>query len=76
MSAARAAAYTTLSPIRLPAGDALRERLDAGEWLPGGAALGTGPDSRHLRTSRGGVTVSGWTPEDLAAEIRRETGAR
>jgi hypothetical protein len=37
---------------------------------------GTGPDSRYLLASRGGVTVSAWTPEDLAAEIRRETGTR
>jgi len=37
---------------------------------------GTGPDSRYLLASRGGVTLSAWTPEDLAAEIRRETGAR
>ena len=35
---------------------------------------GTGPDSRYLLASRGGVTVSAWTAEDLAAEIRRETG--
>jgi len=34
------------------------------------------PDSRYLLASRGGVTVSAWTAEDLAAEIRRETGAR
>jgi len=37
---------------------------------------GTGPDSRYLLASRGGVTVSAWTAEDLTAEIRRETGAR
>jgi len=37
---------------------------------------GTGPDSRYLLASRGGVTVSAWTAADLAAEIRRETGAR
>ena len=37
---------------------------------------GTGPDSRYLLASRGGVTVSAWTVEDLAAEIRQETGAR
>jgi hypothetical protein len=36
---------------------------------------GTGPDSRYLLASRGGVTVSAWTSEDLAAEIRRKTGA-
>ena len=33
---------------------------------------GTGPDSRYLLASRGSVTLSAWTPEDLAAEIRRE----
>jgi hypothetical protein len=37
---------------------------------------GTGPDSRYLLASRGGVTLSGWTAEDLAAAIRREIGAR
>ena len=37
---------------------------------------GTGPDSRYLLASRDDVTVSAWTAEDLAAEIRRETGAR
>jgi hypothetical protein len=37
---------------------------------------GTGPNSRYLLASRGGVTLSAWTPEDLAAEISRETGAR
>ena len=37
---------------------------------------GTGPDQRYLLASRGGVTVTAWTAGDLAAEIRRETGAR
>jgi hypothetical protein len=37
---------------------------------------GTGPDSRYLLAFRGDVILSAWTPEDLAAEIRRETGAR
>jgi hypothetical protein len=37
---------------------------------------GTGPDSRYLLASRGGVTLSAWTAEDLAAEIRREASAR
>ena len=37
---------------------------------------GTGPDSRYLLASRGGVTLSAWTAEDLAAEIRRESRAR
>ena len=34
---------------------------------------GTGPDSRYLLASKGDVTLTAWTPEDLAAEIRRET---
>ena len=42
---------------------------------PRWAVAGTGPDSRYLLASRGGVTVSAWTAEDLAAEIRRQTGA-
>ena len=37
---------------------------------------GTGPDSRYLLAHKGGVTLSAWTPADLAAEIRRDTGAR
>jgi hypothetical protein len=37
---------------------------------------GTGPDSRYLLASKGGVTLSAWTAGDLAAEIRRETGTR
>ena len=37
---------------------------------------GTGPDQRYLPASRGGVTITAWTAGDLAAEIRRETGAR
>ena len=36
---------------------------------------GTGPDSRYLLAHRSGVTLSAWTPADLAAEIRRETNA-
>jgi hypothetical protein len=42
----------------------------------GWTVAGTGPDSRYLLASRGGVTVSAWTAADLAAEIRRETDAR
>ena len=37
---------------------------------------GTGPDARYLLAHKGDVTISAWTAEDLAAEIRRETGAR
>ena len=37
---------------------------------------GTGPDSRYLLAFRSDVTLSAWTAEDLADEIRRETSAR
>ena len=37
---------------------------------------GTGPDSRYLLAHKDDVTVSAWTPADLAAEIRRKTDAR
>lgn len=37
---------------------------------------GTGPDSRYLLASRGGVTVSAWTAADLVAEIRRVAGSQ
>jgi hypothetical protein len=39
-------------------------------------AAPSGPDKRYLLAHKGDVTVSAWTAEDLAAEIRRETGAR
>jgi hypothetical protein len=50
------------------------------EQFPGWAieakwtVAGTGPDARYFVASRGDVTVSAWTAEDLAAEIRRQTG--
>ena len=43
------------------------------EIEPRWTVAGTGPDGRYLLASRGGVTLSAWTAEDLAAEIRRET---
>lgn len=55
---------------------ALRERFPGWEFEARWIVAGTGPDSRYLLASRGGVTVTGWTPEDLAAEITRETRAR
>ena len=54
----------------------LREQFPDWEIEPRWTVAGTGPDSRYLLASRGGVTLSGWTAEDLAAEIRRETNAR
>ena len=54
----------------------LREQFPDWDIEARWTVAGTGPDSRYLRAHRGGVTVSAWTPEDLAAEIRRETGAR
>jgi hypothetical protein len=54
----------------------LREQFPDWDIEARWTVAGTGPDSRYLRASRGGVTLSAWTAEDLAAEIRRETGAR
>jgi hypothetical protein len=54
----------------------LREQFPDWEIEPRWTVAGTGPDSRYLLASRSGVTVSAWTPEELAAEIRRETDAR
>jgi len=34
------------------------------------------PDGRYLLAHRGDVTVTAWTAGDLAAAIRRQTGAR
>ena len=55
---------------------ALRERFPGWEFVARWTVAGTGPDSRYLLASRGGVTLSAWTAEDLAAEIGRETGPR
>ena len=54
----------------------LREQFPEWEIEARWTVAGTGPDSRYLLASRGGVTLSAWTPADLAAEIRRETGTR
>jgi hypothetical protein len=54
----------------------LREQFPDWEIEARWTVAGTGPDSRYLLASRGGVTLSACTPEDLAAEIRRETGSR
>ena len=56
--------------------DQLRATFPDWEFEARWTVAGTGPDSRYLLASRGGVTVSAWTAEDLAAAIRRETGAR
>ena len=53
----------------------LREVFPDWEIEPRWTVAGTGPDSRYLLAHKGDVTVSAWTPEDLATEIRRETGA-
>jgi hypothetical protein len=53
----------------------LRQQFPGWEIEARWTVAGTGPDSRYLLASRGGVTVSAWTPEDLAGEIRRQTGA-
>jgi len=54
----------------------LREQFHDWDIQARWTVAGTGPDSRYLLASRGGVTLSAWTAEDLAAEIRRETNAR
>jgi hypothetical protein len=54
----------------------LREQFPGWQIEARWTVAGTGPDSRYLLASRGDVTVSAWTPEDLTAKIRRETGAR
>jgi hypothetical protein len=54
----------------------LREQFPDWEIEPRWTVAGTGPDSRYLLARKGDVTVSAWTPADLAAEIRRETSAR
>jgi hypothetical protein len=38
-------------------------------------AAGTGPDQRYLLASKDDLIVTAWTVGDLAAEIRRRTGA-
>jgi hypothetical protein len=40
------------------------------------ATAATGPDARRLVAGKGLVILSAWTAGELAAEIRRETGAR
>jgi hypothetical protein len=51
----------------------LREQFPGWEFEAKWTVAGTGPDSRYLLASRGDLTLSAWTPEDLAAEIRQET---
>jgi hypothetical protein len=54
----------------------LREQFPSWEIEARWTVAGTGPDSRYLLAHKGDVTVSAWSAEDLAAEIRRETNAR
>jgi hypothetical protein len=54
----------------------LREQFPDWDIEARWTVAGTGPDSRYLLAHKGGVTLSAWTPADLAAEIRRDTGAR
>jgi hypothetical protein len=54
----------------------LREQFPDWDIEAKWSVAGTGPDARYLVARKGGVTVSAWTAEDLAAEIRRESGAR
>ena len=54
----------------------LREQFPDWEIHVRWTVAGTGPDSRYLLAHKDEVTVTAWTAGDLAAEIRRETGAR
>ena len=47
----------------------LREQFPDWDIEARWTVAGTGPDSRYLLASRGGVTVSAWTAADLTAEI-------
>jgi hypothetical protein len=53
----------------------LREQFPDWDIEARWTVAGTGPYSRYLLASRSGVTLSAWTLEDLAVQIRRETGA-
>jgi hypothetical protein len=54
----------------------LREQFPAWEIEARWTVAGTGPDARYFLANKGDVTVSAWSADDLAAEIRGETGAR
>jgi hypothetical protein len=54
----------------------LREQFPDWEIEARWTVAGTGPYSRYLVASKGGVTLSAWTAGDLAAEIRREPDTR
>ena len=54
----------------------LREQFPDWDIEARWTVAGTGPDQRYLLAQKGDLTVTAWTAGDLAAEIRRETGAR
>ena len=54
----------------------LREQFPTWEIEAKWTVAGTGPDARYLLAHKGDVTISAWTAEDLAAEMRREDDAR
>jgi hypothetical protein len=58
-------------------GDLEQLRATFPDWdiEPRWTVAGTGPDSRYLLAHKDDLTVTAWTAGDLAAEIRRETGA-
>jgi hypothetical protein len=51
----------------------LRDMFPDWEIVARWTVAGTGPDARYLLAHKGDVTVSAWTAEDLAAEIRRQS---
>ena len=54
----------------------LREQFPDWDIEARWTAAGTGPDQRYLLAQKDDRTVTAWTAGDLAAEIRRESGAR
>jgi hypothetical protein len=58
--------------------DLTKLRRDHPAWKIGSAwaSAGSGPDARRLWASRDGVTLSAWTADALARDIRREEQAR
>lgn len=54
----------------------LREQFP--DWTFGTvwATAASGPDVRRVWALRDGILLSAWTAQALAADIRRETGAR
>jgi hypothetical protein len=53
----------------------LREQFPGWQIEARWSTAGTGPDARCLLASRGGVTLTAWSPGALAAAIGRQEGS-